>query len=75
MKWAVKGKRGVYELVGLYLLHHHRGQEATVERNQATCLLINWCQVFSLGTGKRMAGRHAPGELGVLHYGMARTPC
>jgi hypothetical protein len=75
MKCAVKGKRGVYELVGLCLLRHHRGQESTVERIQATCRLINWCQVSSPGTEKRMAGRHAPGELEGFQQDMTRTRC
>ena len=30
--WTPVHELGVYELVGLYLLNHHRGQESTVER-------------------------------------------
>ena len=38
--WPPVHELGVYVLVGLYLLHHHRGQESTVERR-----FIQWKRV------------------------------
>ena len=40
--WTPVHELGVYELVGLCLLRHHRGQEATVERRfiQGKCVVL-----------------------------------